>query len=115
MEIVPCSHVGHIFRSAMPYTFGDGGTYHNTVGRLVCCLNHLFVHFINVAIAGLSFLTAIADVATRLQLSHKEDLVAVGTCMVCTFTLASQLAGCLFVSVVPVFSSNCFVYSHSPA
>ena len=53
-----------------------------------------FVNFINVAIAGLSFLTAIADVATRLQLLHKEDLVAGGTCMVCTFTLASQLAGC---------------------
>lgn len=33
MEIMPCSHVGHIFRSAMPYSFGEGGTYHSTVTR----------------------------------------------------------------------------------
>ncbi len=33
MEIIPCSHVGHIFRSAMPYSFGEGGTYHTTVTR----------------------------------------------------------------------------------
>ncbi len=33
MEIIPCSHVGHIFRSAMPYSFGAGGTYHTTVTR----------------------------------------------------------------------------------
>ncbi|XP_064403832.1 polypeptide N-acetylgalactosaminyltransferase 16-like [Halichondria panicea] len=33
MEIIPCSHVGHIFRSAMPYSFGEGNSYHSTVTR----------------------------------------------------------------------------------
>lgn len=33
MEIIPCSHVGHIFRTSMPYSFGEGKSYHTTVGR----------------------------------------------------------------------------------
>ena len=31
LEIMPCSHVGHIFRSSMPYGFGEGKTYYSTV------------------------------------------------------------------------------------
>ena len=31
LEITPCSHVGHIFRSTMPYGFGEGRNYFNTV------------------------------------------------------------------------------------
>ncbi|KAL5463598.1 hypothetical protein EMCRGX_G032511 [Ephydatia muelleri] len=33
LEIVPCSHVGHIFRTSMPYSFGEGNSYQTTVGR----------------------------------------------------------------------------------
>jgi polypeptide N-acetylgalactosaminyltransferase len=25
LEIIPCSHVGHMFRNAMPYSWGDNG------------------------------------------------------------------------------------------
>ena len=33
LEIIPCSRVGHIFRSSMPYGFGTGKTYHSTVTK----------------------------------------------------------------------------------
>ena len=54
LEIIPCSHVGHIFRTSMPYTFGEGNTYHTTVGRWVknVCVN-VCVHMLYVQVCVL--------------------------------------------------------------
>ena len=50
LEIIPCSHIGHIFRSSMPYGFGNGNTYFSTVMKWVELIITIIINLLYVVL-----------------------------------------------------------------